>query len=54
MPKIMWTLMGKLVPQLPGVINFSYELRFRCVIACWKSIFDKYTLCHQTLTLSII
>ena len=25
----MWASMGKLVPQLPGFINFSYDLYFR-------------------------
>jgi hypothetical protein len=50
----MWASMGKLVPQLLGVINFAYNLCFRHVIACWKGIFDKYTLCHQTMTPSKI
>jgi hypothetical protein len=46
----MWAPMGKLVPQLPRVVNFAYDLHFRCVIARWKGIFEKYTLFHQTLT----
>ena len=50
----MWALMAKLVPQLPGVITFPYNLCFRCVIAHWKGIFENYTLCHQNLTLSIV
>ena len=45
----MWSPMGKLVPQLLGVIHFSYELRFRCVIAHWKVISENYTLHHQNL-----
>ena len=49
-PKFMWAPMDKLVPQLPGVITFVYNLRFRHVIAHWKGIFEKYTLCCQTLT----
>jgi hypothetical protein len=49
-PKFMWALMGKLVPQLPRVVNFAYDLQFRHVIAHWKYIFEKYTLCLQTLT----
>jgi hypothetical protein len=51
---VMWAPMDKLVPQLPGVINFAYDLRFRHVIAHWKGIFDKYTLHCQTLTPSIV
>ena len=50
----MWSLKGKLVPQLPGVVTFAYDLCFRCMIACWKGLFKNYTLCHQTLTLSIV
>ena len=51
MPKVIWAPMGKLVPQLLGVVNFLYDLHFRHVIACWKGILEKYTLYHQTLTL---
>jgi hypothetical protein len=54
MPKVRWAPMGKLVPQLLGFITFAYDLRFRCVIARWKGIFENYTLCHQNLTLSIV
>jgi hypothetical protein len=54
MPKFMWASMGKLVPQLPRVITFAYDLCFRCVIARWKGISDKYTIRCQTLTLSIV
>ena len=50
--KFMWSSMGKLVSQLPGVINFAYNLSFRRVITHWKGIFEKYTLCCQTVTLS--
>jgi hypothetical protein len=49
----MWARWGKLVHQLPGVITFAYDLHFRRVIACWKGIFENYTLCCQTLNLSI-
>ena len=38
-PKVMWALMGKLVPQLPRVVTFAYDLCFRRVISCWKDIF---------------
>ena len=50
--KFMWAPMGKLVPQLPGVVTFAYDLRFRREIARWKGLFEKYTLCHQSATLS--
>jgi hypothetical protein len=50
----MWAPLGKLVPQLPEVINFAYNLCFRNVIAYWKGIFEKYTLCCQNLTLFIV
>ena len=43
-PKFMWAPMGKLVPQLPGVVTFAYDLRFKRMIARWKGIFKKYTL----------
>jgi hypothetical protein len=33
--------LGKLVHQLPGVVTFAYNLRFRCVIACWKGIVEE-------------
>jgi hypothetical protein len=54
MPKVMWAPMGKLVPQLPGVVNFAYDLHFRCMIAHWKGILEKYTLHCQTMTLNIV
>jgi hypothetical protein len=50
----MWAPMGKLVPQLPGVVTFAYDLRFRHVIAHWKGILENYTLHHQTLTPSTV
>jgi hypothetical protein len=30
--------LGKLVHQLPGVVTFAYDLRFRRMIARWKGI----------------
>jgi hypothetical protein len=30
--------LGKLVHQLPGVVTFAYDLRFRRTIARWKGI----------------
>ena len=53
-PKFMWAPMGKLVPQLPEVVTFAYDLRFRRMIARWKGILENYTLHHQTLTSSIV
>ena len=53
-PKVMWALMGKLVPQLPGVVTFAYDLHFRRVIARWKGIFANYALFHQTMNLCIV
>jgi hypothetical protein len=53
-PKVMWAPMGKLVPQLPRVVTFAYDLRFKRVIALWKGLLYKYTLCHQNLTPSTV
>jgi hypothetical protein len=33
--------LGKLVHQLPGVVTFAYDLRFRLAIAHWKGITEK-------------
>jgi hypothetical protein len=33
--------LGKLVHQLPGVVTFAYDLRFRCTIARWKGIIEE-------------
>ena len=54
MPNVMWAPMGKLVPQLPEIVTFAYDLCFRRMIARWKGIFEKYTLCCHTLNLSTI
>jgi hypothetical protein len=54
-PKVMWALWVSwcnLVPQLPRVITFAYELRFRRVIARWKGLSENYTFHHQILNLS--
>jgi hypothetical protein len=34
--------LGKLVHQLPGVVTFAYDLRFRRMIARWKDISEEY------------
>ena len=54
MPKVKWAPMGKLVPQLLGVVTFAYDLCFRHVIARWKGLSENYTFCRQNLTPSII
>ena len=33
--------LGKLVHQLPEVVTFAYDLRFRRVIARWKGIVEE-------------
>jgi hypothetical protein len=33
--------LGKLVHQLPGVVTFAYDLRFRHMIARWKGIIEE-------------
>jgi hypothetical protein len=33
--------LGKLVHQLPGVVTFAYDLRFRRAIARWKGIIEE-------------
>jgi hypothetical protein len=33
--------LGKLVHQLPGVVTFAYDLRFRRMIARWKGIVEE-------------
>jgi hypothetical protein len=33
--------LGKLVHQLPGVVTFAYDLRFRRMIARWKDIIEE-------------
>jgi hypothetical protein len=57
MPKVMWALWVSwcnLVPQLPRVITFAYDLRFRCVIDHWKGVLYKYTFRRQTLNQSTV
>jgi hypothetical protein len=36
--------LGKLVHQLPGVVNFAYDLRFRRMIARWKDLSEDYNI----------
>jgi hypothetical protein len=35
--------LGKLVHQLPGVVTFAYDLRFRRMIARWKDLSSRTT-----------
>jgi hypothetical protein len=51
MLKVMWAPLGKLAPQLLGVITFAYDFCFRCMIDHWKGISKKWTLCRQNITL---
>ena len=50
----MWAHMVKLVLQLPGVITFAYDLRFRHVIVCWKGIVEEIHLRDSIMPLAII
>ena len=34
--------LGKLVLQLPGIVNFAYDIHFRHMIARWKDISEAY------------
>jgi hypothetical protein len=46
--------LGKLVHQLPGVITFAYNLRFRRVIACLKGIIGEINFGGPIMPSSII
>jgi hypothetical protein len=46
--------LGKLVHQLPGVVTFAYDLRFRRVIARWKGIVEKIHFGGSIMPLAII
>jgi hypothetical protein len=46
--------LGKLVHQLPGVITFAYDLRFRRVIARWKGIIKEIHFGGSIMPSSII
>ena len=46
--------LGKLVHQLPGVVTFAYDLRFRCMIARWKDIVDEIHFRGSIMPLTII
>jgi hypothetical protein len=44
----------KLVHQLPGVVAFAYDLRFRRVIARWKGIIEDIHFGGSIMPLDII
>jgi len=46
--------LGKLVHQLPGVVTFAYDLRFRRVIARWKGIVEEINFGGSIMPLAII
>jgi hypothetical protein len=46
--------LGKLVHQLPGVVTFAYDLRFRRVIARWKGIIEEIHFGGSIIPLAII
>jgi hypothetical protein len=46
--------LGKLVHQLPGVVTFTYDLCFRCVIARWKGIIEEIHFGVSSIPLAII
>jgi hypothetical protein len=45
--------LGKLVHQLPGVVTFAFDLRFRCLIARWKGIIEEIHFGHSIILLAI-
>jgi hypothetical protein len=46
--------LGKLVHQLPGVVTFAYDLRFRRMIARWKGIIEEIHFGASIMPLTII
>ena len=46
--------LGKWVHQLPGVVTFAYDLRFRRVIARWKGIVEEIHFGGSIMPLAII
>ena len=46
--------LGKLVYQLPGVVTFAYDLRFRRVIARWKGLVEEINFWGLIIPLAII
>ena len=46
--------LGKLVHQLPRVVTFAYDLRFRCAISRWKGIIEDIDFRGLIMPLDII
>src|ERR1700678_3412014 len=46
--------LGKLVHQLPRVVTFAYDLRFRRMIARWKGIIEEINFEGSIMPFSII
>jgi hypothetical protein len=46
--------LGKLVHQLPGVVTFAYDLRFRRMIARWKDLSEAYNIQDKIASLDAI
>ena len=46
--------LGKLVHQLPGVVTFAYDLRFRRMISHWKGIIEEIHFRGSIMPLGII
>jgi hypothetical protein len=46
--------LGKLVHQLPGVVTFAYDLRFRRMIARWKDLSEDYNARDKMASLDAI
>ena len=46
--------LGKLVHQLPEVVTFAYNLRFRRMIARWKGIIEEIHFGGSVMPLNII
>ena len=45
--------LGKLVHQLPRVVTFAYDLRFRRMIARWKGIIEEIHFGGSIISLTI-
>jgi hypothetical protein len=46
--------LGKLVHQLPGVVTFAYDLRFRRMIARWKGVIEEIHFGGSVMPLDMI
>ena len=46
--------LGKLVDQIPGLVTFAYDLRFRRMISHWKGIVEEIHFGGSNMPSSII